>query len=158
MGRPPKQPQRFYDSFLYQAESWDRPRRVVAKVEWHQGELFPRVGFLVTNLAGSPRSVVDFYNQRGTAEQWIKEGKQALCWTPDHGQIQEVLVAIPLDLELIVVVADQRGFHLLDVAKQVLFVGRSHVALWAELLVVGVGRKQVDVGQVRRIMLAQIRD
>jgi hypothetical protein len=89
VGRPPKQPQRFYDSFLYQAESWDRPRRVVAKVEWHQGELFPRVGFLVTNLAGSPRSVVDFYNQRGTAEQWIEEGKtsallDAGSW-PDSG-------------------------------------------------------------------------
>jgi len=31
--------------FLYQAKSWDRARRVVAKVEWHNGELFPRVGF-----------------------------------------------------------------------------------------------------------------
>jgi hypothetical protein len=68
VGRPPKQPQRFYHSFEYQAESWDRPRRVVAKVEWHQGELFPRVGFIVTNLPGDPRSVVEFYNQRGTAE------------------------------------------------------------------------------------------
>ena len=27
------------------------------------------------------RSVVRFYNQRGTAEQWIKEGKQATHWT-----------------------------------------------------------------------------
>ena len=26
-------------------------RRVVSKVEWHQGELFPRVGFIVTNLS-----------------------------------------------------------------------------------------------------------
>ena len=25
--------------------------------------------------------VVDFYNHRGTAEQWIKEGKQAITWT-----------------------------------------------------------------------------
>ena len=81
VGRPPKQPQRFYHSFEYRAESWDRTRRVVAKIEWHQGELFPRVGFIVTNLAGSPKSVVDFYNQRGTAEQWIKEGKHAVRWT-----------------------------------------------------------------------------
>ncbi len=45
------------------------------------GELFARVGFIVTNLTGSNRAVVRFYNQRGTAEQWIKEGKQALAMT-----------------------------------------------------------------------------
>ena len=44
VGRPPIKPQRFYHGFEYQARSWDRPRRVVAKVEWHRGELFPRVG------------------------------------------------------------------------------------------------------------------
>jgi hypothetical protein len=81
VGRPPKQPQRVYHSFEYRAESWDRARRVVAKIEWHQGELFPRVGFIVTNLTGSAKSVVNFYNQRGTAEQWIKEGKYAVRWT-----------------------------------------------------------------------------
>jgi len=56
-------------------------RRVVAKVEFHCGELFPRVGFIVTNLATSRRAVVRFYNKRGTAEQWIKEGKQAVAMT-----------------------------------------------------------------------------
>ena len=81
VGRPPKKPQRFYHSFEYQAQSWDHSRRVVAKVEWHQGELFPRVGFIVTNLDGSAPNVVNFYNQRGTAEQWIKEGKYAVRWT-----------------------------------------------------------------------------
>ena len=50
---------------------------MVAKVEHHQGELFPRVGFIVTNLSSPSRSVVRFYNKGGTAEQWIKEGKQA---------------------------------------------------------------------------------
>ena len=69
VGRPPNKPQRFYHSFEYQAQSWDRPRRVVAKVEWHQGELFPRTGFIVTNLGGGAKPVVDFYNRRGTAEQ-----------------------------------------------------------------------------------------
>jgi hypothetical protein len=54
---------------------------VVAKVEFHFGELFPRVGFLVTNLSLPSRAVVRFYNKRGTAEQWIKEGKQATHWT-----------------------------------------------------------------------------
>ncbi|MFC1805522.1 hypothetical protein ACFL09_00900 [Planctomycetota bacterium] len=40
------------------------------------GELFPRVGFIVTNLRLRSKNVTRFYNQRGTAEQWIKEGKQ----------------------------------------------------------------------------------
>jgi hypothetical protein len=71
----------WYDDFRYQAGSWDRSRRVVAKVEWHEGELFPRVGFIVTNMSASPEGLVDFYNGRGTAEQWIKEGKYALNWT-----------------------------------------------------------------------------
>ena len=71
----------FSATFSYRAESWDKPRRVVAKVEWHPGELFPRLGFIVTNLTWSPSNVVEFYNGRGTAEQWIKEGKHALKWT-----------------------------------------------------------------------------
>ena len=78
---PPKRPVIRYDDFWYRAESWDRARRVVAKVEWHRGELFPRVGFIVTNMTAGPEGVVRFYNGRGTAEQWIKEGKYALNWT-----------------------------------------------------------------------------
>jgi hypothetical protein len=81
MGRPPKKPIIRYHDFLYQAASWDKARRVVAKVEWHQGELFPRVGFIVTNLGGGAANVTWFYNGRGTAEQWIKEGKNAVKWT-----------------------------------------------------------------------------
>jgi len=80
-GRPPRKPIVWYHDFRYQAGSWDRPRRVVAKVEWHQGELLPRVGFIVTNLSAKPMGVVHFYNGRGTAEQWIKEGKNTLNWT-----------------------------------------------------------------------------
>ena len=81
VGRPSHQPKVFYHSFRYQAGSWDQPRRVVAKVEWHAGELFPRVGFIVTNLKKQSKNVVKFYNGRGTAEQWIKEGKNAVKWT-----------------------------------------------------------------------------
>lgn len=54
---------------------------MVAKVEFHAGELLPRIGFIVTNLETSSRAVVQFYNNRGTAEQWIKEGKQAVKMT-----------------------------------------------------------------------------
>ena len=41
VGRPSRKPKVIYHSFRYQARSWDRSRRVVAKVEWHAGELFP---------------------------------------------------------------------------------------------------------------------
>ena len=78
VGRPSHKPVVRYKSFLYQAGSWTKARRVVAKVEFHVGELFPRVGFIVTNLETDSRAVVRFYNKRGTAEQWIKEGKQAV--------------------------------------------------------------------------------
>jgi hypothetical protein len=81
VGRPPKKPIISFASFRYQAKGWTRPRRVVARVEWHQGELYPRVGFIVTNLSRPSERVVKFYNGRGTAEQWIKEGKNALRWT-----------------------------------------------------------------------------
>jgi hypothetical protein len=80
-GRPSHAPLVRYRSFQYRAASWDRPRRVIAKVEHHLGELFPRVGFIVTTLTGTNRAVVRFYNGRGTAEQWIKEGKTATHWT-----------------------------------------------------------------------------
>ena len=58
-----------------QAVSWDLPRRVVAKVEGHNGELFPRIGFIITNMTGRPNKIVRFYNRRGTAEQ-MDQGRQ----------------------------------------------------------------------------------
>jgi hypothetical protein len=81
VGHPPNRVRRYYASLSYQAGSWDRKRRVVAKVEWYPGELYPRVGFIVTNLSRPAERVVAFYNKRGTAEQWIKEGKNAIKWT-----------------------------------------------------------------------------
>jgi hypothetical protein len=58
VGRPPHEVRRYYASFRYQAQSWSKPRHVVAKVEWHQGELYPSIGFIVTNLARSAEGVV----------------------------------------------------------------------------------------------------
>jgi len=81
LGRPPHEVRRYHASFSYQAGSWGKRRRVVAKVEWHPGELYPRVGFIITNMTRPAERVVAFYNQRGTAEQWIKEGKNAVAWT-----------------------------------------------------------------------------
>lgn len=53
----------------------------MAKVEFHPGDLFPTVGFIVTNRSLPNERVLTFYNGRGTAEQHIKEGKYALKWT-----------------------------------------------------------------------------
>ncbi len=45
-------------------EWWSRVRGI----EFHAGELFPRVDFIVTNLETDSRAVVRFYNKGGTAE------------------------------------------------------------------------------------------
>lgn len=80
-GRPPSRIVRHYTSFHYRAKSWSKARRIVSKVEFHPGELFPRVGFIVTNRSLPNERVLAFYNGRGTAEQHIKEGKYAIKWT-----------------------------------------------------------------------------
>jgi len=41
VGRPANVPLVWYAGFLYPAKSWDRARRVVAKLEGHNGELLP---------------------------------------------------------------------------------------------------------------------
>ena len=53
VGRPSKKPLVEFKGFLYQAASWKTARRVVAKVEHHPGELFPRVGFHCDELDAS---------------------------------------------------------------------------------------------------------
>jgi hypothetical protein len=80
VGRPPQEVRRYYASFRYRTGSWTKPRRVVAKVEWHPSEQYPRVGFIVTNLARPEERLVAFYNHGGTCEQYIKEGKGAVKW------------------------------------------------------------------------------
>jgi hypothetical protein len=65
VGRPSFKPVVRFKSFFHQAASWQTARRVVAKVEFHAGELFPRVGFIVTNLRAASRAVARFYNKRG---------------------------------------------------------------------------------------------
>jgi hypothetical protein len=86
VGRPPKDMRRYYANFSYQAASWAKARRVVAKVEWHPGELYPRVGFIVTNLARPAERVVAFYNQRGTAEQGLLAHASMRCQVTHQGR------------------------------------------------------------------------
>ena len=49
---------------------------MVAKVEFHFGELFPRVGFIVTNLEMPSRAVVRFYNKRGTQNNGSRKARR----------------------------------------------------------------------------------
>ena len=80
-GRPPKSGvklQRF--EFLYRAGSWKKRRRVVCKVEWHNDELFPKIGFIVTNSTLSAREVLRAYKGRANVENRIKEAKNTLRW------------------------------------------------------------------------------
>jgi hypothetical protein len=65
VGRPSVKPKVFYRSFRYRAGSWDHARRVVVKIACHAGELFPRVGFVVTNLTWRARRVVRFFATGG---------------------------------------------------------------------------------------------
>jgi len=81
VGRPPKSgiQVRIVD-LHYQAKSWSRPRRVVAKIEWHRGELFPQIGFVVTNSRLPAAKVTKVYNGRAEIENRTKEGKNTLRW------------------------------------------------------------------------------
>ena len=87
VGRPPRKPKVFYASFRYQAKSWECARRVVVRVAWHAGELFPRVGFVVTNLKWQSKRVVHFYNRRGTADipHAHYTSSERWCGVPDPG-------------------------------------------------------------------------
>jgi hypothetical protein len=76
VGRPPKSGAQIkLVDFRYQAKTWNRARRVIAKIEWHVGELFPRIGFIETHSRLTAVKVVKVYND---AENRIKEGKNTL--------------------------------------------------------------------------------
>jgi hypothetical protein len=64
-----------YGEFLYQAGSWDYPRRVVCKIEKPAGQMIHMNTFIVTNMNSSPENLIKFYCKRGSMENFIKEGK-----------------------------------------------------------------------------------
>lgn len=65
----------FYREFSYQAKSWTRSRRVVVKMERPTDELLFHFTFIVTSMKLSPKNIVKLYFNRGTMENFIKEGK-----------------------------------------------------------------------------------
>ncbi len=67
---------RHYTSFSYQARRWSRSRRVVARIERTRDGMNLR--FLVTSRKGRAKEIFDWYEQRGQAENFIKELKNDL--------------------------------------------------------------------------------
>lgn len=72
--------QAVYGEFDYQAGSWNKPRRVVVKIEKPAGEITFKHTFIVTDMDLSPKNIVKFYSNRGTMENFIKEGKNGFAF------------------------------------------------------------------------------
>jgi hypothetical protein len=66
---------RHFGEASYQAESWTRARRVVIKAELL--EKGPNVRFVVTNRTAAAQALYDGYVERGEAEGYIKDLKNA---------------------------------------------------------------------------------
>lgn len=71
------QPVKRYTSFDYQAQSWNKARRVIAKAEFNEkGE---NTRFVITNIQGKAKSIYeDIYCARGNCENYIKDHKTYL--------------------------------------------------------------------------------
>lgn len=77
-----QQKQRLFECFDYQADTWDHPRRIIAKAECHS--VGTNLRFTITNRTGinSPRDgerEYDHYIQRGESEQRMDELKNGLA-------------------------------------------------------------------------------
>lgn len=95
--------QREIGEFAYAADSWDRERRVVARLEYGPQGANPR--FVVTNLAGEAAELYDrLYCARGEAENRIKEaqldlfGTRASCHRFRANQFRLLLAALAYTL------------------------------------------------------------
>jgi hypothetical protein len=103
------------------AGSGSEARRVVCKIEWHLDELFPRLGFIVTNSRLSSHEVVKAYNGRANAENRIKDGKNTLRWDKTSCHRFEANQA-RLMMGLL-------AYNLLHLASRILFKGRGSEAV-----------------------------
>jgi hypothetical protein len=95
--------QRMVDEFRYAADSWERERRVIARLEHGVQGNNPR--FVVTNLQGTPTELYDeLYCLRGEAENRIKEaqldlfGTRASCHKFAANQFRLLLAALAYTL------------------------------------------------------------
>ena len=86
----PEETKIYYFGALYQAGSWSKPRRVVFKVIWPAGELFPTYQAIVTSdTTMGAEEIFSFYNKRAVCENWIEEGKNGFSW--DHLSLKSFL-------------------------------------------------------------------
>ncbi len=95
--------QRLFSEFAYAAGTWDKPRRVIARLEHGAQGANPR--FIVTDLPGSPRALYERrYCARGEAENRIKEaqldlfGRRASCHRFQANQLRLLLAALAYTL------------------------------------------------------------
>ena len=65
-----------YGEFYYQAGTWNKPRRVVFKIEKPCNQITHMYTFVVTNMTTDIKSVIQFYCGRGNMENFIKESKK----------------------------------------------------------------------------------
>lgn len=81
-GRRPAEPRLWLHELAYQAESWDKPRRVVLVVKEREGDLLLDRFFLVTSLRWTQKlrhEVLAHYRERGKAEGHMGEFKDVLA-------------------------------------------------------------------------------
>jgi hypothetical protein len=98
-----KTKQRMFGEFEYAARTWDKPRRVIARLEHGEQGANPR--FIVTDLPGSAQTLYEQrYCARGEAENRIKEaqldlfGRRASCHRFQANQLRLLLAALAYTL------------------------------------------------------------
>ena len=91
--------------FMYQANSWSRPRRVIVQVTKPAGQMIPSYLFLVTNMETEHHDyLIRFYGKRGTMENFIKECKSGFrmdkvshkTFEANENRVQQVMLAYNL--------------------------------------------------------------
>jgi hypothetical protein len=84
-------------------------------------------GFIVTNLTRPAARVVAFYNQRGTAEQYIKEGKNAVKWTRLSCRTMKAN-AVRLQLHALALPDEMERWSLTTIRDKVVKIGAKVIA------------------------------
>ena len=123
--------------------------------------MLPRVAFVVTNMTNRSRKVVHFYNQRGMAEQWIKEGRYAVkrTWLPcrsfKNNQARLPLFALAYNLGNLLRLALPRSIRhwsLTTLRKKLIKIGATVVTLLRYVII------QMAEVVVPRVLFAAILD
>ena len=94
-----------YGEFIYKAKKWTKERRVAVKLEKKEGQMCIDYTFVVTNMISHPEAVIKFYSNRGTMENFIKEGKNGFAFDKmssssfiaNANKLQEMVLAYNLN-------------------------------------------------------------